>query len=562
MMTTVERIDTEAANRAGSAARRLGVESYPKIGFNKMIVVAPDTYVSSQVLGEATGLDPDRISIGLGVNKARLPTYSQSNATLAANAVYKFIKSVAANDDDRERFFAEPINAIYYATESNDDFSRPEAVVALSMATSRLLNENETLYRPYIDMLRHVELKQVTFACAGAGLSLSNALESIYAAYTFGRKESAIILSTDTAVYDNARSPNAESTQGSSATLVWVTRNPKLLEIEYSKGYGKFTLSYPDFTKFGNRNPLTYGTFSEIGFVYAAAEAVEELENKYGNGKGLIAVINAFISHVPFPKQAIYFASFLFEHYLKTYDKELFDELQAKPDIGPSPIDSRKFTDLVREKLVAFRGKDSDIVDYITKDKEIKAYWDWLKKLREMPDSSDATEKRHVRWLEFDKFIKRLNIDSALILPAEVGNSYTGSTHVALASELLYGNGTDFVVAYYGSGLITEAFYAKLAAKSRKEIENGIIVTFGSHDIPLDASQYIAVHENLLRGDADRTMNAGKIDLINKDMLMLLRDRKEKVLPEGFYLRNRNVDGTWNAAYSDGTNIVDILPRY
>ena len=517
-----------------------------RIGINKVVIVAPNTYVSSQALEEATGQEPGKISKGLGISKARLPTYSQGNVTLAAQAIYDFVKNVSSDREDEAKLFSEPIEAIYYATESNDDFSRPEGILALDIAGSRLLMEDNAKYRPYVDMLRHIKMPQVTFACAGAGLSLSSVLDSIHAAYTFDRSVSALIISTDTAVYDSLRAPKAEATQGSAATLAWITKDPKLLSVEYSKGYGSFTAQFPDFTKFGNHNPKVYGVFSEIMYVYSVAEAFEDLEARYTGSGGPLA-IDAFVGHVPFPKQAIYFAGFLFEHVLKNYDKKKFEELQARPELGPSPIDGEKFTELMRGKLSAFRGRSSEIVEYIANDPEITAYWKWLKILRAQP--------------EFDGFTKSLNIENALVLPAQVGNSYTGSTQIALASELLHGTGTRFAIAYYGSGLTSATFFASRSAKSRKEIEDNIIVSFGNDDMPLDVAQYREVHGNLLKGDAKRMMRVKTANLINKDR-KLLRLERGSPMPLGFYIRRRNDDGTWEAEYSDGQTMTEIMPRY
>lgn len=540
---------TYQENKTADGKLEVDGSKAPQIGINKMVIVAPNTYVSSEVLGQATGQDPAKISKGLGIRKARLPSFSQSNVTMAAQAIYDFIKNVSSRVEDSAKFFAEPINAVYYATESNDDFSRPEAVVALDMAGSRLLNEDDKAYRPFVEALRHVELKQVTFACAGAGLSLANAIESIYASYAFGRNESSVIITTDTAVYDSVRAPNAESTQGASATLAWITRDPKLLSVGYRNGYGRFTMPFPDFTKFGNHNPKVYGRFSEIGFVYAAAEAVEDLEKAYSKAGDAEALgrINAFVSHVPFPKQAIYFAGFLYEHELKTYHSDVFSEMQQRPGLGPSPLGNRRFVDLMREKLRAFDGRNNDIVEYIAGNKEINDYWEWLKRLRAQP--------------EFEEFTEALNIDKALVIPAEVGNSYTGSTHIALASELLNGSGTDFVIVYYGSGLITEAYHARLAALSRNDIEENVIVSFGDSDIPLNTVQYSILHDSLLEGDARRTTLIGSTaNLIERDRWMLRIDGKQ--MPRGFYLRRRNEDGTWEGEYSDGASMEEIMPRF
>ncbi|MDA8085797.1 MAG: hypothetical protein M0Z75_03770, partial [Nitrospiraceae bacterium] len=245
-------------------------------------------------------------------------------------------------------------------------------------------------------------------------------------------------------------------TQGSGATLMWIKKDPKLIDVDYTFGYGRFNMPYPDFTKFGINTPKVYGRFSEIGYVYAVAQAFEDLERNSRDKEGFLKSIDAFVSHVPFPKQAIYFASFLWEHYMKVYDKKMFEDLQNRDDLGISPLNGNSLVELITKKIEDFRGlNENDLIDYIANDNEIKDYWDWLKRLRTQINSNQKSAIRK----EFSDFLDRFSIKSALKLPSIVGNSYTGSTVMAMAG-LLYDSMDDIdsikntIAVFYGSGLI------------------------------------------------------------------------------------------------------------
>ena len=537
----------------------LKMHDKPRIGIDSIVVSAPQTNFSSEELGKAIGVDPKRISEGLGIEKTRLPIFSQSNVTMVADSIYLFIKNMEKNGS-LEDLLDEPPKNIYFATESNDDYSRPEAEVALGLIYSKLLNENEAFYRPYIDMFKHAELKQTTFACAGVGLVLSDAVANIKMSFDSGRLESAIILSVDTAVYDSVRAPNAEMTQGSGATLMWIKKDPKLIDVDYTFGYGRFNMPYPDFTKFGINTPKVYGRFSEIGYVYAVAQAFEDLERNSRDKEGFLKSIDAFVSHVPFPKQAIYFASFLWEHYMKVYDKKMFEDLQNRDDLGISPLNGNSLVELITKKIEDFRGlNENDLIDYIANDNEIKDYWDWLKRLRTQINSNQKSAIRK----EFSDFLDRFSIKSALKLPSIVGNSYTGSTVMAMAG-LLYDSMDDIdsikntIAVFYGSGLIAKAYKLNIIA-TPDDIANRLVISMNRYqDITLTSDMYKPMHDALLKGDAARTTNP-KVDLIEQSAKLLRGD----ALPVGFHIRKRNDDGTWEAAYVDEEgNQATILPRF
>ena len=569
------------ATKSARADHLRGSESV-KIGINMMVVVSPTTYMSSSELSRVTGEEVGKIE-HFGVMKQRLPTLSQSNMTMVADTIYEFIKRVSAWPDMEAKFFAEPPKHIHFGTESNDDFSRPEVTPALGMALSKLINEDDARYRKYLNAFRETESGQRTFACAGGGLALSDAVAEVKAAHDFGRGESEIIITADTAVYDPKRAKNAEKTQGAAATLMWITKDPELVEIKYSRGYGRFSMPFPDFTKFGYNTPKVYGEASNIAYIYAVAQAVESLEEAYSvkpmpksrlfrsgiiperirNMMGELARrINpeydgvsfndmyAFVSHVPYPKQAREAAGYLFAHYLKGFNPGLYESIQMRDGVGSDPLGGRKLTGLITEKLAGFSGaREKDLVGYLEGDKEIKEELAWVKRLMKQP--------------EFDAFIEKLHINEALELPSVVGNSYTTSLPVALASLLRRVTDTHpdsdkprtAVLAFYGSGLVAKAFLVEIKA-TQKSREHLVISMERNQDIALSAEQYAPLHSKLVEGDAMRTMTDGSLVEMN---MSFLGGR----LPRGFNLVRRHSDGTWEGVYVDGEGKQQaVMPRF
>ncbi len=511
----------------------------PRVGIEWMGLTAPKTYVTSDELGKAIGMDPEKIRKGLGNEKIRLPSFSQGNITMNANLLYKFIKSIDGSEEERKKFFGNPLSRIYYATESNPDNSRPEVETALGMVYSKLLAEDEKKYRAYVEAFKHSVPMQQTFACAGGGAALLDALNSVYVR----NGTSAIVITSDTAVYDPKKAKNAEATQGSAATLSWVTAEPKLIVIDPTKHTGAYNIPLQDFTKYGSPTPKVYGAFSEKVYVDISANVLWQME---GSMLETGAEMDFFVGHVPFPKQAIYFASALFEHQMKHSRHEEFEAMQLRESLGRDPLVGKNLVDLFDEVLRAARPKNySELMKCIDESSEISEYWDWLKRLRKQP--------------EFGTFVERLHINEALDLPSQVGNSYTSSQFVALIS-LLRNKNTDGKISgamqYYGSGAVGLGMLAEIIA-TRADIAENVLVDLGD-EVALTAEQYRKLHAELIRGDASRMLrpeDAGTDgDLVEKDREFLGR------LPSRFLIRGRHDDGTPDAVYVESDGKVSELP--
>ncbi len=522
------------------------------------------------VLHTVKKVEAGLIRDGLGIENTKLPGYAEGNATYAANAVYQFIKNATSSKEAMNELEEQPIRYIYYATESNPDRSKPELTTALQMVYSKLLMEDQdpkSIQMKIIQMMKGAQPVPITYACAGGGIALTQAVNNVHAAIDRGENCSALVITSDTAIYDSKRAAGADSTQGAAATLLWVTKNPELAVV---MGESKFRhMSMPDFTKFGEEMPFVHGTFSEKTYVLMVAKVVEALEKEYkNNGRDLVECIDYFVSHVPFPMQAKKFAGSLFVHYLRLKDPKLLDEIgkrvvpskiPGEPGrvIGKEPLAGyKKLTDMLDDKLYEFNRNSStgirnedEIVDHIDKDSDITSYWQWLSDVRAQD--------------ECKAFIKRIRLNEALKLPSIVGNSYSGATFVALASLLQNAalkTGLDkpktCAVCYYGSGAMAQASVMRIVA-TQEVVKDRLVVSIDTEN-KIKHGQYLELYAHLIRGEAIRHRKVDGLDLIEKQRKLM----KDGILPEGFYVERRNIDGTGRYAYSDGKTLIDLPIRH
>jgi hypothetical protein len=241
--------------------------------------------------------------------------------------------------------------------------------------------------------------------------------------------------------------------------------------------------------------------------------------------------------------------------------------MQARPELGREPGNGRKLTDLIERKLDDFNQmsdkEERDIVREIEKDREIEESWKWIKALGKQP--------------EFSGFISRLHLNDSLVLPSQVGNSYTSSIFVGLTSLLskveyskVLGSRKGIMVGY-GSGAQSMAYTFELLPKELPQRSDLELVGGGMNSINSD--QYKILHDQLIKGDAERTQvdselkyriihdqivkavkgdaesphSAAEMNLLHLDKELIGR----QTLSEGFHVILRRNDGTGRYAYID-----------
>ena len=129
-------------------------------------------------------------------------------------------------------------------------------------------------------------------------------------------------------------------------------------------------------------------------------------------------------------------------------------------------------------------------------------------------------------------------------MSANVGNSYTGSVHVAYAglmANALENASIDtpkrLVLCYYGSGAVAQANVLDMIATA-EVVKDRLSVRLDTKNNQLDVEQYLTLHRYHLMGESARFREIRNAH--EKDMKEMLRS---DVMPEGFYIVSRNADG-------------------
>ncbi len=253
------------------------------IGINKMVVATPGLHIDASQMAVVSGQPEGKIRQGLMIDKMRMPGHSEANVTMLADVVYEFAINLLEDNLAFEKFEREKVQKIFFGTESNADRSRPELEPAIQMAISKLKEdvaqnpENANKVETIVDALRHAQTIAITYACVGGVNALDSARDYVMFKILQAQKTSALVITVDTAFYDSAKAPGAELTQGASATLSWITKNPKLAEIVSNIDSGSYHIALSDFTKFGSETPEVHGQLSEVTYMYVIARALESM---------------------------------------------------------------------------------------------------------------------------------------------------------------------------------------------------------------------------------------------------------------------------------------------
>lgn len=308
------------------------------------------------------------------------------------------------------------IGFLAVGTESGVDQSKSAAAYVLGIL------EN------YFDRpMRNCMAPQYQFACAGAMYGLESAL-NLFRSGEFSKKY-AVVVATDIARYE-LKSPG-ESTQGAGAVALLISGNPRLLAFE-SRTLGSCTRDERDFFRPNWRKTAVvdgkYSTQVYLDVVQAAYEqSIARLREKPENeGKTLSELVPHIVCHVPFPKMAEYMASRFLPDILRS-DASMPCDLPVPPK-NPT-------TEQIREHEKSVRAHPT-----------------------------------------FQRAFQRTMADS-LHFAGEVGNIYSGSLFLALASFLEQANPADIegkrvLLCSYGSGAtalvnsaIVQSGYAEAHAK-------------------------------------------------------------------------------------------------
>jgi hydroxymethylglutaryl-CoA synthase len=251
------------------------------VGIENLNVYMPMYSLSLGELAQARGVDPQKYSLGLGLQTMAIAPPCEDAVTLAANAAAPLFERGLVDRDE--------IGLLLVATESAVDHAKP-----VSIFVHELLRANPAC--------RTYELKH---ACYGGTAALMTATQWIASGAARGRK--ALVIATDVARYDIGSA--GEPTQGAGAVAMVVSDVPQQIAIDFRRS-GSFAEGVFDFWRpLDRREALVDGQYSVDCYLRALDGAYQDFERAGRNGElasplPITDRFGVFLYHVPFPKMA------------------------------------------------------------------------------------------------------------------------------------------------------------------------------------------------------------------------------------------------------------------
>ncbi|SEO65981.1 hydroxymethylglutaryl-CoA synthase [Halogranum amylolyticum] len=399
-----------------------------EIWTGKLKLDLPNTFA------EKKGEDPEKYTKGLGLENSSFPDVYEDIVTMGANAAKRLM--------DRKGLTPQDIGRIDVATESSFDNSKPVSTYIAGC-----------LEQVYDGNFHHANKGERKFACVAGTQSIDDAYNWIKAGRNRGR--SAIVVATDTALYE--RGDPGEATQGAGAVAMLISEEPSVVELSTEQGYG--SADETDFLKPNQQFPSVDGKRSMQVYLARMREALEDFESVAGKTHPDDFAYIPF--HTPFPGMVRKAGLLGYRHMIRDTDVE--DELAA--EIGRQP-------------------REAEFDNWDNYEEAVRAYMDDLKDTEQYRDWYGRV------------------IDPALSLARQVGNWYTGSVHVARTSALKHAaeTGRDFtgerlLVGSYGSGAQAEIHAETVREGWKEEIEQLNVDEKLENRYDLSFEEYELVHD-------------------------------------------------------------------
>ncbi|MDE1856991.1 MAG: hypothetical protein KGH98_02810 [Candidatus Micrarchaeota archaeon] len=527
------------------------------IGIDRIEIVYPSVVITADVLAKGiekiTGkkYDVEKIRRGIGVEEIRWPSYSESNITMAAEALYNLLYKIATNEEDWDKLKRQPLKAIGFHTESGTDWSSTDLTMAICLAQSLLATSTpEDRYNKIRDMLEGAMPVPVTFACAGGGISINDLVLQVKNANGRG---SAILVGADTSVYEESRAEDAQVTEGSAAHASWITSSPSLVRVHREGLVGVDHQPEDGFRKFGKPTPTTHKRGSQIMFHAGTTNARRRLEtalNAYG--ESIYDGLEAIVSHTPHKGEPELLATQVFKDYYKLKKPDRWAKIEEEIGKEPLPEGISDFGELVkarRDKASQIGVKPSKLSDYVSECEEIIAYQEWLRKLKSHPECIEFRKEKHV--------------PESLVKHSVSGNSYSVAWINSLTSLILnmpderldMDDAAKILLNKFGSSsvsLVTVLYVVATADDKRERI--------GIKDTPryvmADPDDYGPLHA-FLSTEADERMVGRDLVALNQAML------KGQPVPNSIHIKTADDRGNMEFVRVDENGKVeDIQLRY
>lgn len=256
--------------------------SLSDVGIEALAVALPRRYLPIEALARLRGVEPAKLTVGLGAREMAVPDPGEDSVALAATAVQRLL---ATSGLDPAR-----VGLLAVGTESGVDSAKPVA----------------SFVQGLVGLPREARVFDVQHACYGGTAALLAASEWIASGAADGRV--AIVVAADVARY-GARTAG-EPTQGAGAVAMLVSERPEVLALDLGVS-GAFATDVHDFWRpVGRREPLVDGHYSIQCYLDAVAGASRgwraraERRGLVTKGAPASAQLARLAYHVPFCKMA------------------------------------------------------------------------------------------------------------------------------------------------------------------------------------------------------------------------------------------------------------------
>ena len=442
-----------------------------------MSVALPALRFPITSLASLRGLDADKLRLGLGLEQMAVPDVDEDVVTLGAQAVIALLS--------KQGLSPRAIGRLYLGTESAVDGAKPTATYIAKVV--------EQWFEPEFGAraLQHCDVVDMIFACIGGIDALQNAIDWVTAGGEMANRQ-AIVLAADTARYQ--QNSTGEYTQGAGAVAVLVRYNPELLTFGPHWGVGMEGVH--DFYK-----PLRPIHKKELlRQVLVAAGVTTDVEQVWTR------------MQLDFPSDFTTLDEYLHGHddtplfdgqySNQCYTQRMEEALAHHAAQAGKSIASLLLTDwkgIIFHLPYAFHGKRM-LAGTFTR--AVLESGQWQSYFGEQP-FDEAAEKWVAKSDPYKRFVKE-KIDAGQLASQQVGNVYTGSIFLALASWLYHAPadlpaGTQLGGIAYGSGSKSKVFSMQLAKGWQSTAQAIQLDSLLQNRTEIDAAQYIALHQGGLK---------------------------------------------------------------
>lgn len=474
--------------------RNKTVHSSP-VGIDDLATYIPKHYLPIESLAVERGIEPDKLTKGLGLSAMALPDVYEDTATMAANAALELIERNGLKPQD--------IGRLYLGTESALDGAKPTATYALEMLRRYYRKDHG------VDCFTRCDVIDMTFACIGGVDALLNTVDWVRA----GKGRIGIVIASDFAKYELGST--GEYTQGAGAIAMLVKENPSLLSIMPTVGVA--TRGVHDFFKpirHVNKEDLVKEVLDLMPTKAEPAEILSHLPESLDQKKVLDSNDQAIGVHVMTPTFDGPYSNWTYQRRVR----EAYDHYVEQVD---QPVDEQPIFTWARAVMhlpYAAHGRRM-LMDTFVRELDRQGMWNDVAAssgLEPAPRMADfKTEQAFdAAWDSYLRLVSKTQAYKSFVSEqlkgsadgsALTGNLYAGSIFMALMSTLVRAAemgdqlaGKTIGLIGYGSGSKSKVFAGAVRSPWEKKVKAWKLFETLDARTPVDYATYEKLHRGLL----------------------------------------------------------------